>query len=455
MSLRFQFPIAILVAGLCLGLQPIPVSVASGVPGINTGGLRLDAGDDKPVKKKKSKKAKSKKPEIVRWGQRRNESNEKYDKRYRKMLKRTHLDPKDDIEGGVITNGKERIRLWRYMGKTFIVRTDISREFTVDTAMYMEQLHREYGAAYQKILGIPVQMHEKVEVIVYSEIATYMRNGGSPGSGGFFQGFSQQYQDRGPKWPASRFRLVQFTDGVKEFSKWRKGVLKHEAAHMELQMRLGYMLLPGINFGVPVQAPRWFNEGHASVFEYWDFDKTVDENLADIPNRGRYAPVIRRIYDTDKWKDFDYVWTIDANTWHGDMTSDQGFFNYAQSWSLCAYMMGGGIEGRRDFRAVFDLSTRVGMDQENRKGVGKRAWQLAFPADRQAELEENWTKWVGKNVSRDKKVPDEEYFLRRMYYDPSITKKLKHFESDEDKEKNKKWLEREEKRRKKSDKIEK
>src|SRR5690606_8769456 len=176
---------------------------------------------------------------------------------------------------------------WRYEGRVFLVRTDISAEFTVDTAMYMEQLHRDYGEAYQKLLGIPVQMHEKVEVIVFADRATYMRNGGTPGSGGFFSPIAVLGGDRGPKWPAQRFRLQQFTDGITDFKKWEKGTLKHEAAHMELQMRLGYMLLPGINYGFPVQAPRWFNEGHASVFEYWDFDKSVEENFKEIPNRGR------------------------------------------------------------------------------------------------------------------------------------------------------------------------
>mgnify|MGYP001384195258 CR=1 FL=1 len=414
--------------------------------------------DDKPKRRKRrapDKKDKQK-AEKIRWGQRNNESDEKYDKRFSKMMKRTKQDPKDDIHGGVITDGTKRIRMWTYKGPLFIVRTDIDAEFTVNTAMYMEKLHREYGEAYQKLLGIPVQMHEKVEVIVFADRATYMRNGGTPGSGGFFHPIAVPANgDRSPQWPAQRFRLQQFTSGVTKFEKWAKGTLKHEAAHMELQMRLGYSLLAQINYAIPIQAPRWFNEGHASVFEYWDFDKSVDENFAEIPNRGRYAPVIRRIHDTKQWKDFDYVWTIDAATWHGDMTSDQGFFNYAQAWSLCAYMMNGGIEGKKDFRAVFDLSKRVGVDQENRKGVGKRAWELNFPADRQKQLEDNWNHWVSENVSRDKAVPDEEYFLRRMGYNPEIKRKLKRYETEEEQKENSDWLDKENKKRKKSDEIEK
>ncbi|MCB9851501.1 MAG: hypothetical protein H6819_00275 [Phycisphaerales bacterium] len=425
-------------------------------PPIDFDDFVLQDDDKSPERKSNSAKDGEKEGPRVRWGQRRNESDEKYDKRYKKMMRRTKQDPKDDIHGGVITDGEKRIRLWTYKGPLFIVRTDIDKEFTVDTAMYMEKLHREYGEAYQKLLGIPVQMHEKVEVIVFSDRATYMRNGGTPGSGGFFHPIAVPANgDRSPQWPAQRFRLQQFTSGVTKFEKWEKGTLKHEAAHMELQMRLGYSLLPQINYAIPIQAPRWFNEGHASVFEYWDFDKTVDENFADIPNRGRYAPVIRRLHDTKQWKDFDYVWTIDAQTWHGDMTSDQGFFNYAQAWSLCAYMMNGGIAGKKDFRAVFDLSKRVGVDQENRKGVGKRAWELNFPPDRQKELEDNWNKWVSANVSRDKKVPDEEYFLRRMYYNPEVTRKLKKFETEEEQEANKEWLDKQNKKRKKSKKIEK
>lgn len=436
------------VQGLQAGISPLDVEGPL---------LKKDDGD-KPKKRRSRRKKgrKSESPEKIRWGQRKNESDEKYDKRYKKMLKRIKQDPKDDIHGGVITNGQKRIRMWTYKGPLFIVRTDIDKEFTADTAMYMEKLHREYGEAYQKLLGVPVKMHEKVEVIVFADRATYMRNGGSPGSGGFFQAIANlAYGDRSPQWPAQRFRLQQFTSGVTEFDKWEKGTLKHEAAHMELQMRLGYALLAEINYAIPIYAPRWFNEGHASVFEYWDFDKSVDENFAEIPNRGRYAPVIRRIHDTKLWRDFDYVWTIDAATWAGDMTSDQGFFNYAQAWSLCAYMMNGGIEGKQDFRAVFDLTKRVGMDQENRKGVGKRAWELNFPPDRQRELEDNWNKWVGANVSRDKKVPDEEFYLRLGGYDPEVTHKLKKFETEDEINANRDWVRKELDRRKKSKKIEK
>lgn len=421
-------------------------------------------GDDTPRQKKKHKRRhsgrrhsrKSEHEKKIRWGQRHHESDAKYDKRFARMMKRTKLDPKDDIDGGVITDGKKRIRLWTYKGRLFIVRTDIDKEFTVNTAMYMEMLHREYGKAYHKLLGVPVKMHEKVEVMVFADRATYMRNHGAPGSGGFFQPIANlAYQDRSPQWPAQRFRLEQFTSGIRKFEKWDKGTLKHEASHMELQMRLGYALLPNIKYTFPVIAPRWFNEGHATVFEYWNFDKSVDENFAAIPNRGRYAPYIRRIHGTKLWRDFDYVWTIDGQTWANDMTSQQGYLNYAQAWSLCGYMMGGGTAGKMDFRAVFDLTKRVGMNEENRKGVGKRAWELNFPPNRQRELEENWNKWVTENVSRDKRVPDEEFYMRAQGYDPSVVRKLKHFETEEEQKANAEWMKKELERRKKSDKIEK
>src|SRR5207302_1631257 len=114
---------------------------------------------------------------------------------------------------------------------------------------------------------------------------------------------------------------------ISEFSQWPKGVLKHEAAHMELRMRLGVILDFHLRAYWPVVAPEWFDEGQASVFENWDFDKTVEENLAEIPFRGRYAGVIRRAFGTDKFKEFDYVWKIDPSTWHKDLTSEQGILN--------------------------------------------------------------------------------------------------------------------------------
>ncbi len=416
----------------------------------------------KRSKKKRSKKkgpkkqrSKKKKKKIIRWGQRRNENDQKYDKRYQRVLKKVRQDKRGDFAGGHFENAQgEKVRLWTYMGHPFIVRSDIDAEFTADTAMYMEMLHREYGGAYKRILGIPADVKEKIEVIVFADQETYIKNGGSKGSGGFFNPAAHMGSDRGPFWPARHYRLQQFTSGITDFAKWEKGTLKHEAAHMEMQLRLGYTLFYGMKLGVPVDCPRWWNEGHATVFEYWDFDKGVDENLAEIPNRGRYAPVIRRIYDTARWKDFNYVWTIDGATWHGDMTSDQGFLNYAQAWSLAAYMMNEGRQGRRDFRAIFNLSRRVGTDRQTTyQGDRKRAWTLKFPEKDQLKLEKNWQQWVAENVSRDKRVPDEDWLLKRQGYKSEIVDRLERYSEDELDE-IRDGIKEERQRRKKAKKIE-
>ena len=409
----------------------------------------------KPSEKSAKPASKSKDTPKIRWGQRRNETDEEYDRRYEKVLKRVRKDKKDDPAPGVFTNGKERIYLYTYMGHPFIVRSDISPEFTADTAMYMEMLHRDYGEAYKKFLGEPASVKSKIEVIVFADRATYMRNGGTPGSGGFFMAFAHLQNDRGDSWPARHFRLQQFTDGVTDFAKWPKGTLKHEAAHMELQLRLGMTKFQNV-IGLHVEAPRWWNEGHACVFEDWNFDLDVDENLIEVADRGRYAPVIRRLYGTDKWKKFDYVWTIDPQSWHADMTSEQGFLNYAQSWSLAAYMMTSGREGRNHFRSIFDLSRRVGVDRQTTwQGDRMLAWQDAFPEEEQEKLESHWMEWVKKNVTRDKAVPDEEYFLRRMGYDPKVIDKLARFSSEEEAKKNSDWVKKETNRRKKSKLVEK
>ena len=372
------------------------------------------------------------KPKVkIRWGKRRNESDADYDKRFKRIVDKVKQDKKGDYAGGRFLGAKGEVRLWTYLGHPFIVRSDISKEFTADTAMYMEMLHRDYGEAYRQLLGVPADVREKIEVIVFSERDTYMRNGGTPGSGGFFNPACHLQGDRGPYWKARRYRLQQFTSGVTDFAKWDKGTLKHEAAHMELQLRLGNTLYANV-IGFPVDAPRWWNEGHASVFEDWDFDKTIDENFKDVPNRGRYAPVIRRAYGTDKWKEFHYVWTIDPQTWHRDMTSEQGFLNYAQSWSLAGYMMSGGVKGKKDFQAIFNISKRVGTDRQTTyHGDRMIAWEDKFPEETRKSLEENWMAWVAENVSRDKRVPDEDYMLKRMGYNPEIVDRLEYFGEDE------------------------
>lgn len=325
-------------------------------------------------------------------GQMPNESDEKYEKRRDLMLKRTE---------------KDKDGFYTLEAQPFIVRSDISAEFSVETALFMQMLHREYGSAY-KTLGLPPgSPKEWIEVLVYLNRETYIARGGSPGAGGHFAQWI--FTDRPPNWKSRHYRIEMFTSGEEKFDKWEKGTLKHEAAHMELQMRLGFF----------VDSPRWFNEGQASCFEYWDFDKSVDENLKLIPTRGRYAPVIRRLWDTPEFKPFSYVWGIDPMSWHADMTSQQGGLNYCQAWSLAAFMLNQGRDGAKAFRTIYGLSKRVGADRRvGRKGVKTLAWQSEFPEPEQKKIEDQWMTWIKTNLPKNKKNSDEREGLIDLGYDP-------------------------------------
>ncbi len=332
-------------------------------------------------------------------GQLPTESDEKYDKRRDLMIKRAE---------------KDKDGFFTLEAQPFIVRTDISPEFTADTALFMQMLHREYGTAY-KTLGLPPgSPKEWIEVLVYANRETYLRHGGNAGSGGHFAQWI--FTDRPPNWKSRHYRLEMFTSGEEKFDKWEKGTLKHEAAHMELQMRLGFF----------VDSPRWFNEGQASCFEYWDFDKSVEENLKLIPTRGRYAPVIRRLWDTPEFQPFSYVWGIDPASWHADMTNQQGALNYCQAWSLAAFMLNQGRDGAKAFRTIYGLSKRVGADHRvGRRGVKTLAWQSEFPAPEQKKMEDQWMAWIKSNLPKNKKNPDEREGLIDLGYDPDA-KGLKH-----------------------------
>lgn len=351
-----------------------------------------------PPKGKKSKRKKKKSDNAsakIRWGRRSSETDAEYDKRFSKLLKRVKQDSADDKSGGEIVDpSRKPIQLWTYMGHPFIVRTDIDREFTAHTAMYMEMLHREYSKAFKKVLAVPSSVKEKIEVIVYADGPTYLANGGMQGSGGSFM-VTTSFQDREPSWPALHYRLSMFTNGERDFAKWEKTKLKHEAAHMEMRMRLGMKYEPRGGYATFVESPNWYEEGIGAVFEYWDFDKSVEENLQAIPTRGRYAPIVRQIYGTEDWKDFNFVWTITNAEWSQNMTSNRGFYNYCQAWSLAGYMMTSGKQGRKNFRAIYDLSKRVGIDRE---GKNLRAWDDEFPQRDRARLDEDWRKWVEKHV---------------------------------------------------------
>lgn len=415
--------------------------------------FETEKGDSKSKEKKKKKKKKGnkkkKKKKKIRWGKRRKESNKAYDKRFARVLKRTKQDKPGDHEGGKFVDGEgNEIQLWTYMGHPFIVRSDISKEFTAHTVMYMEMLHREFGAAMGKILTKPANVKEPVEILVFADRATYMQAGGGANSGGQFVTFFGKPQGRGPGWKAQHYRMSQFTEGITDFAKWPKGVLKHESAHMELAMRLGFKKNPQANGVEPISTPIWFNEGQASVFESWDFRKTVDENIAELATRGRYAPCVRRMYGTASWKDFDYYWTMDRKKW-GSEGPEQVFLNYCQAWSLIGYMFTGGVNGKRDFRRIYDLSKRVGTNDV----AGGKAWEEKFPADQREEMKKNWNKWVQENIPKEGRITDERFLLLENGYVPEVTDRLERITKENAKE-YAEWLKKEEKRRRKGKKIE-
>ncbi len=422
-----------------------------------TPGPLLRDGDEKSEKKKKKRtgKKRNKKEDKIRWGQRRNETDEHYDKRYKRVIKRVRRDKRGDYSGGEFRGGGGReVRFYTHKGHPFITRSDISKEFTADLAMYMEMLHREYGTAFSKVMGKAGKPSGKVEVIVWSDRNNYIRNGGSANSGGYFDAWANHRGDRGRTWPAKMYRLVQFTDGITDFARWPKGTLKHEGAHMEVQLRLGFTKKENSDAAEPIVCPIWWNEGIATIFEDWDFAKTVDENIAEIPQRGRYAPFIRRMHGTDDWKDLQWIWTINPGLWNSGFGGvDQVFLNYCESWSLVAYMFNGGVEGRRDFRKVHDLTMRVGTISQrvtgNDKVVQSTAWLNSFSTQDQNEMEKNWNKWVTENFRRDDRVPDEEYWCRCRQVDPSIVDRLSRFNTEAEFEENKKWINKEQERREK------
>jgi hypothetical protein len=350
-----------------------------------------------PDAKEKKKTSKKEKAVVHRdWGRRKSETDAAYKKRRDGMLQRCKKDALD---------------LFSVKNANFLVRTDIGADFTVDLALYIEELHRAYQAAFSKLGAPPSRLKDLIEVVCYRDRKSYMDDGGPAGAGGHFDPVAGFRPDRKrPKnWPAGQFLLALFTNGEENFDKWDKSVMKHEAAHMELQFRLGYLSL---------NAPRWWNEGMAACFEYWDFDKGVEENFALITKRGRYAPFVRRLWGTPRWKDFNYIWTIDGAAWHRDMGNIQGYLNYCQAWSLASFMFTQGTEGKKFFNKIFTLSISLGEDRANKLGVKKRGWEEAFPLSDRLDLQKAWVGWVEKSFPKSARNDDESEHLLKMGYDP-------------------------------------
>jgi tetratricopeptide (TPR) repeat protein len=233
--------------------------------------------------------------------------------------------------------------------KNYIIKTNVSQEFSDEVSKHAELIRRLYESIFPK----PGKKKKSV-IIVFASKKEYHQNGGPQGAGGHFNPlFKQLYL----------FKYAKDSD--------TKLVLYHEGFHQFLD-------------ALEVEAPQWFNEGMADFFgpsQYVNEKGTEGMRIQPSPWR---IDLIKQAIRGGQTIPFQRLMTMtQAEMYDPKVVS----VAYAQAWSMCYFF------AQADDRAHFEYLKDY--FQALRKGKTlKQAYESVFGKADMAAMEERWRTYI-------------------------------------------------------------
>ncbi len=156
-------------------------------------------------------------------------------------------------------------------GEHWKVETAVSAQFTAELTVFMDLF---YGSFSELMQGLKAQavVKQKPTVQVFGSKASYEAKH-SKATRGYY----------GYKWDANgvwtTFHLYTFIEHPHErdFTRFYHPILLHEGTHVLMRRLLG-----------KVDNPKWFDEGVATYFQFWDLTKSVKANRKTRYARSHY-----------------------------------------------------------------------------------------------------------------------------------------------------------------------
>ncbi|MCC6682410.1 MAG: hypothetical protein IT445_16040 [Phycisphaeraceae bacterium] len=180
-----------------------------------------------------------------------------------------------DIETmrGMARSIEQRDRGYLLAGAGWWVWSDVSSEFTVQVAYYLQRFEQLFSQI-APLAGRPIDPAIPRVMFFERQLAYKQMIANRDASG------HAEY-----RWDTDRITEIGFATRLdqyqqKDFDRLNRATLQHEAVHCLLQKSLG-----------PHAAPSWFHEGHAEYFERWDPRQTVNENRHRLFLRNATGPV--------------------------------------------------------------------------------------------------------------------------------------------------------------------
>ncbi|MFN0060676.1 MAG: tetratricopeptide repeat protein [Planctomycetota bacterium] len=259
---------------------------------------------------------------------------------------------KVSAELDLLTKGPKWDKTYTVETKNYFLRTDVSQEFAERAGETAELIREVYDAAFPDL----AQPDRKYCVLIYRELADYMRDGAPDGTAGFYD-------------PLFKHLNVSWRGNEEETLM----VLKHEGFHQYCHQYLE-------------DIPQWFNEGLA---EYFAASKITVKKNKRLIEMGPHP-----------WRLHSIATAIEANQYptikelmHMSQTEmyepSKMQLHYSQAWSICNFCADGADGKYRPTMRKYFKSLIGGKSQAE-------AFDNSFGKVNMSAFENEWREYVLK-----------------------------------------------------------
>lgn len=236
----------------------------------------------------------------------------------------------------------------------WLVETDVSRRFTAELALFMDKFAASFDVLI-KGLHVGKKVSRKPTVIVFDDKNVYAEKFPGGSRGYYRYHFNSEEFDE--------LHLYSYIDNDKErdFKFFYHRILIHEGTHLLLRTYIGKPVIP-----------KWFDEGIATYFQFWNLAASPKKNMKSRYSRSHFRDVLKKECQKTP-PSLRELLTI--TTWNPDDMGPIANRNYAMAENFVDMLLSS-REGQRVFKRTFRrLIARKELFAQKELAMLELAWQ--------------------------------------------------------------------------------
>jgi hypothetical protein len=254
-------------------------------------------------------------------------------------------------------------------GDHWRVETEISAAFTAELSVFMDAFFESFDELLAG-LDAKAQVDRKPTVQVFASNGAYAAAGHNAANRGYY---TYKWDGAGAFTSLHLHTFVK-ADSEREFSRFYHPILLHEGTHVLLRRLFG-----------KVAAPKWFDEGIAAWFQFYDLRASVKANRKTRYRRSFYLTKGHLKRAVQKGPTLAALMALTDKTWDPDSMGPLASEHYALGESLIDLMLSN-KKGAQAFKLVF---ARVLAEESP-----------ALPEAEAEALEPRWRRHLGRLTGR-------------------------------------------------------